>query len=188
MVIGNYWKSISEAVDFYVNLGYDYKDVPWMVDKTSVEATYSGKNGIVDNDPNGYLVGSAEQSFLHVWDELEVGKKYMSCTPCFRVEDIIDKYHRPYFMKVELFQRITERTPASHDILGDAKEFFAEKVGYRRIDTVWNGDNNWDINIDGVEVGSYYRQSYKGKTWNCGTGLAEPRFSQIVKDDYDKLH
>jgi hypothetical protein len=37
-----------------------------------------------------------------------------------------------------------------------------------------------DLEINGIEVGSYSRRSFGGISWTCGTGLAEPRFSMAT--------
>ncbi len=37
-------------------------------------------------------------------------------------------------------------------------------------------DEGWDLEVNGIEVGSYgFRQS-GGRRWACATGLALPRF------------
>ena len=44
MVIGIDWEILAEAVDFYHQHGYRRIDVPWMVDYTTVRATFSAKD------------------------------------------------------------------------------------------------------------------------------------------------
>jgi hypothetical protein len=41
-------------------------------------------------------------------------------------------------------------------------------------------DEGYDININGIEVGSYGFREIGDFMWVYGTGLAEPRFSQAV--------
>ena len=39
----------------------------------------------------------------------------------------------------------------------------------------------YDLQIGGVEVGSYGVRSHRGFKWAYGTGLAEPRFSTVAR-------
>jgi hypothetical protein len=40
----------------------------------------------------------------------------------------------------------------------------------------------YDLEIGGIEVGSYAARTADGMSWTCGTGLAEPRFSTAIEN------
>lgn len=121
-----------------------------------------------------YLVGSAEQGFLHIYDQLENSRPYMSITPCFR-DDKEDELHQRYFMKLELFMKGGSYSDC---------DFFKEKAGafFRsqgvETYTLRTAENSYDLEAlgSGIELGSYYHREIPNYKWACGTGLAQPRF------------
>jgi hypothetical protein len=64
-----------------------------------------------------------------------------------------------------------------------AREFFLTVGGAdaaaRRLVTTEDG---LDVEIGGIEVGSYGTRLHEGFSWNYGTGLAEPRFSSALEE------
>ena len=89
------WKLLYEAKAFYEGLGFEYIEVPWIVEPSATSVTFGGAP---HGTQYGDLVGSAEQSFIQMIlrGELSVGK-YQAITPCFR-SDTLDETHESHFM------------------------------------------------------------------------------------------
>lgn len=187
------WKRIANAIEFYQSYGYTYVELPYVV--PNLISRITAESGIVSinadlGDGGTDLVGSAEQSFLHLAlnGNLDLTKRYVGCTPCFRNE-VLDDLHQKHFMKVELFVPFMELSgtvtrPIAATVINvaiDAKLFFRQ---YAEVDVV-PIDDTCDIMLNGIEIGSYgFRRvrdiSGRGLSWVYGTGLAEPRFSQAL--------
>ena len=183
MVSVNNWENLSKALKFYEDLDYEYINVPWLVSEDSTFATCQKK--IEPNYKDLYLVGSGEQSFIEIAKDLNL-KKYMTLTPCFRFEEgLIDKFHQDYFMKVELFWKLSKIEDVNSCkekldlVLNDAYSFYSK---YSSVEKVFLGDQ-YDLNINGIEVGSYGIRHHKNFTWIFGTGCAEPRLSLALKEE-----
>jgi hypothetical protein len=170
------WARIGRAVEYYTER-YAYVEAPWVVDEKYSDITFPGALKITP----GSLVGSAEQGLLSLSAEGKIRDKcqYVACGPCFRAfgpTQPDDKFHNLYFMKVELY------LPMGHpndigQMMGHAAKFFASEGA---VPEIVETEAGWDINVAGIEVGSYgYRSVYDHK-WVYATGLAEPRFSQAL--------
>jgi len=183
------WKLIGDAVEFYKDHGFEYVEVPWIVARDIAEITIpEGLNYdcVMVAKDHGVLVGSAEQSFLQLQfmdSHLSLNKpgRFVSCSPCFRNEPVIDKWHRQTFMKVELYVTLPDHHEACEEIIGLAMKFFdghiADDVAdLRRIMTPLG----YDIELNGIEIGSYGMRKFGNHAWVYGTGLAEPRFSSVL--------
>jgi hypothetical protein len=165
---------ISDAINWYQNNGFEYIEVPWKVSKEAMSVTFP-------NSKKG-LVGSAEQSFIQMMldGKLKNGK-YVACTPCFRNE-VVDEYHYPYFMKVEL---IDFGSSSYNQNLLLSKKFFESRlhvkseIKFKELKTKDGFDllMSFDSKNE-LEVGSYGVRKYKDFIWSYGTGIAEPRFSK----------
>lgn len=184
------WALLGRAVEFYKALGYVYVEAPWAASEQSVAITCPNPQFTARVDHLGSLVGSAEQSLLHLVNNhylppvSAARPYYVACTPCFRLGDTEDGLHFPYFMKVELFTPATNIL-ALFDFLKDAGECFRELGATVDMLSTDQTDQGVDININGIEVGSYGQRSHQnadGSTidWTYGTGLALPRFSQAL--------
>ena len=195
MAIAISWKVINDAVEFYRHRGYKYIEVPWVVSRTAALSTLASnvpENRIFkilrDGAIDGCLVGSAEQSFiqLHFDGHLSLDNpgKFVACTPCFRNEPEIDNLHQQTFMKVELFSNISDHYKASEIMIDDATDFFRCFTFARNIKKIMTTEG-YDLEIAGIEVGSYGMRQYITDSWHlqwvCGTGVAEPRFSTALK-------
>lgn len=187
------WEYLAKAVDFYKTKGYQYVEVPWMVPMSTIMITCPYEDlafQLIGANRDG-LVGSAEQSFMHlsITGQLPKGK-YVACSPCFRREPNIDFLHQTQFMKVELFDTITsiDKDLALVDMVSEALECF-HSLGIPRQDGSHNyfqaydieTPTGYDIEVLGVELGSYGIRQHKDLTWIYGTGLAEPRFSSSLR-------
>lgn len=183
------WKFLSDAIDFYKDLGYQYVEVPWIADKDIIDITVPKhiqkkyQHDLVfslKDHNNRALVGSAEQSFLHMlYKKNLIPGKYVACTPCFRNENV-DILHQKTFMKVELFVSVNNTTNLPEGInfiIKDAENFFSQYVSRKEVKRVDVDTNMVDLEIAGIEVGSYGYRETKDLKWIYGTGVAEPRFS-----------
>jgi hypothetical protein len=170
---------IAQALDFYKGLGYREINVPWHVRTEVSDITCPSPDRAYPFE-NGVLVGSAEQSMIQMAldGELVQGLSYVTVTPCFRNEPELDRYHQKYFMKVELFH-FGINYQAYRLIRHDAFQFL-KSLTAKTIDVVEYDGRNSDMEIDGVEIGSYNFRSMNGVTWTCGTGLALPRFTKVM--------
>lgn len=162
---------LGAAIKAYEKLGYKYMDTPWTVSPEATYATYAGDaSGYLTDD--GYLVASGEQSFLDLIKQGYGFKKCVTITPCFRVERP-NETHRRQFMKVELYWEGEHRD----EVLNDAWEVLNDLMDRPgSFDIVDNEKGELDIELNGIEVGSYGIREFMGVTYTYGTGLAEPRF------------
>jgi hypothetical protein len=171
---------ISKAIKAYKKLGYKHIDVPWTVSKNIIDITLPPGRIAFPADGENFLVGSAEQSFLHLILNCDLKSgKYVAASPCFRNDDI-DKYHKKYFFKVELINYSADAALGKSeltDLIADAysvfKIFTKKKVQFTKT------RDGYDLEVDGVEIGSYGIREFNGFNWVYGTGIAEPRFSQV---------
>jgi hypothetical protein len=185
------WSLLGRAVEFYKSKGFIYVEAPWAVTQRAVEITCPKPEFTARVEGLGSLVGSAEQSFLHLQTDhyLPVIRSdqpgYVACSPCFRLGDQDDGWHFPYFMKVELF------APGNSILdlfkfLGFAGECFRELGATADELSTVQTDQGIDILINAIEVGSYGMRAHEcedGRVvqWTYGTGLALPRFSQALE-------
>ncbi len=169
---------IDRSIEFYESYGFKRIESPWTVTK-EVSGITKPPNGtdweILGKDK--VLVASGEQSFLYLYLKGFLPKgNYQTVTPCFR-EEPFDKTHTKYFIKNELI--ITENV--SEDSLfyvaGICKQFYEKELGVK-IDLIKTNEGV-DLEINGIEIGSYGIRSCEYLDWIYATGLAEPRFTFI---------
>ena len=154
---------LTSAIDFYHNKGFRYIETPWFVEKR-ISAITAPPNTSFDTYDFSF-VGSAEQGFLQIYDNLD-DDLYMSAGPCFRRE--VDETHYPQFFKLELFSK------QSIDLAPIARDF----LGGNMVET----DEGKDIYLNDIEIGSYGTRTHKDMSWSYGTGVALPRYSQAKLD------
>jgi hypothetical protein len=164
---------IADAVAHYGSCGYRQVEVPWLVSARACFATLPIENAN-HAMPVGdrFLVGSAEQGFLET--DLPLGR-YLAISPCFR-NDVEDRFHQKTFMKVELHQTDDTSDAALLMMIVAAVDFFRGHATSEDI-AVMRTIDGADIEVNGIEVGSYGRRTVNGLTWLYGTGLALPRLS-----------
>lgn len=168
-----------DAINFYSRRGYQMISVPLLV---GLEASMiTAPPGTKLKDHNGkYYVGSAEQSFYQmILDGEQLPPLIMAITPCHRHEEVYDKTHLENFLKLELL--CTDRSKDYLDLAIDARVFFCL---YDKVSTVKTGENSVDLEINGIEVGSYGERIVNGKVYAYGTGVALPRLSQATEYFY----
>jgi hypothetical protein len=178
---------ISKALEYYKDIGYQYIEAPWIVDYKSISITLPVER-LSQTLFDGYVIGSAEQSFIYLYKEnkLKPGK-YVAASPCFR-DEAEDEWHSKTFFKVELI--IIHDHPSSEyevkSLVSDATVFFDfHSKKYHKNISLIKTNEGYDLNLNGIEVGSYGSRSVKIKNkkfyWSYGTGLAEPRFSMACQ-------
>jgi seryl-tRNA synthetase len=176
------WSSLNTAKGLYLRVGFEYIEVPWVVPREITQKTVR-LTSLGWETTYGDLVGSAEQGFikLALEGELDIHKCYQSISPCFRDEETITPLTRPYFMKLELGV-LTKKTYANTyvtEVMSSALDVM-HHLSNKRVALIKTSEG-YDIECEGVELGSYgYREIDSDLCWVYGTGLAEPRFSQIA--------
>lgn len=175
------YKLLSEFAEFYRKLGFRPMEVDWIVDWRADAATRpQDREPINVNDGKHRLVGSGEQGFInHIMKGNKLNGRFYTITPCFRTEPVIDELHLPQFMKLELFSTVDSVL----DLIRTKECAICEltSVDIERIKRV-GSDGGLDIEVDGIEVGSYGRRWFQfldGLSFDYayGTGLALPRFT-----------
>lgn len=181
------WALMAYASYFYSSRGYVNKETPWLIPtdytkltKPHQDASFVQSSGMFEKSPHE-LVGSAEQGFIYlICNNLIIPGKYFSVSPCFRVEKY-DSLHQPWFMKLELIQYGTDVNEQSLEkLISDAFTFFSHHTK-GKLQVVELQDNTFDINLNGIEIGSYGIRKANDKPYIYGTGLALPRFSLANK-------
>jgi hypothetical protein len=157
-------------------MGYSYLEAPWIVSRSSYYATKPSESTDV-TALDGYLVASGEQSFLELVSRGDQIEKACCCTPCFRIEEW-DELHLPYFMKVEL---INTDLASLSSMIKDALKVFNNYLNVpARV--IYLENDTFDIvgKNSGVELGSFGIRHWNDFSWVYGTGIAEPRTSQVL--------
>lgn len=174
------WLRLGRAFEAFKDLGYAPVNVPWIVSKEVQMLTCPDERNIMRIPDHGGLVGSAEQGFIamSLAGSLPPGR-FVALTPCFR-DELVDATHTKHFMKVELYAWGEGRDLRSDmtRMIEDARSVMEDLSGVRPISVP--ADCGWDLEIAGIEVGSYGVREAGGIAWAFGTGLAEPRFSHAV--------
>lgn len=175
------WKNLNRTLEHFMAQGYTYVEVPWTVPRHITEITFPEAFAVLGAGADD-LIGSSEQSFLHLALDggLERGR-YCALTPCFRHEAQYTNTHRPYFMKVELFNTLTPTPEAMGKTLVEGLDWFKKLTKNKGLLDIEHTAQGFDINLNGIEIASYGIRTYNGLTWLYATGLAEPRFSVALR-------
>jgi hypothetical protein len=169
------YDKIAAAIFWYKALGYKYIEAPWLVSNDSMMVTAPPDRRLFSTFA-GNLVASGEQSFIEIRKSLKPGH-YLCATPCFRDEPILDEWHLQSFFKVELIEVEPILVEESiNSMIGDAAAFFSRWVNAERKRT----NIGYDLEYNGIELGSYGYREHEDFKWVYGTGCAEPRLSQVV--------
>ncbi len=176
------WKLLTDALEYYKSHGFTEIPVDWHVPQASHNVTCSDGGRMFQLKDYGVLVGSAEQAFIDMQlnGRLPQGR-FVALTPCFRDEGAArDDLHALYFMKVELYSTLPDAVEDGErqELCLHARHFMETRtrLPIQSVPT----EEGIDLEINGIEVGSYSRRSFGDISWTCGTGLAEPRFSMAT--------
>jgi hypothetical protein len=190
------YQTVSRAISLYGAQKYKYVDTPWYVGANALTVTLPrerwGFNMWHPELPNDkFLVGSAEQGFIQLMlDGAIQPGSYCSAGPCFRDEPVVDELHRYSFFKLELLKIYdTKEVPQLIDAWKMA--YMARDI---HVDLYWLSEKSkeklrviktpegYDLELAGVEIGSYGLREHAGHRWLYGTGLALPR-AQIARSN-----
>lgn len=173
------YKKIADSLEYYEEKGFQRIESPWTVTKevSKITAPDTAKFWSVE-EKNKVLVASGEQSFLYLYLKGFLPKgKFQTVTPCFRDEPF-DNSHTKYFIKNELIQTDDVGSKAFLTMLTDAYEFYSQYT--KNVLVVYKSITEADIEINGVEVGSYGIRECNFLKWIYGTGCAEPRLTYAL--------
>lgn len=179
-----YYERLSQAIQFYRKEGFVYRDAPWAITERALAITAPPFSKLFTIDSYAHLVASGEQSFLQLILDGKLPKgRYQTCTPCFR-DDAVDAIHHRYFMKVELIDfNPDDKIGSLMEMIVAARHFFEKYVTVKLLKTL-DGYDLVDTEHE-IELGSYGIRSHPEiGTWVYGTGLAEPRLSQVIHEDF----
>lgn len=173
------YKLLHEASEYYEKLGYQHIEVPWTV--TEAVSRITKPEGKIDFQllHNGkVLVASAEQSFLYLYLKGYIPKgKFFAITPCYRFEEY-DFLHKKTFMKAEIINTISPNEKTLEVMVGNALSFYQRFIPEAE---VVKTDEGFDIEWNKMELGSYGIRSCQFLKWVYGTGVSEPRCSDLIK-------
>lgn len=173
---------INKSILFYEDSGFKRVESPWTVTQAVSDITKPpGAKDFTITEKNKVLVASGEQSFLYMYLKgfLPLGQ-FQTVTPCFRDESF-DDLHTKYFIKNELIKTDVVNEKELEKVISTALNFF--KTIYKGpIDIQQISNLSYDIICNDIEIGSYGIRSCSYLNWIYGTGLAEPRFSNMVKN------
>lgn len=174
------YKLLNDSVIHYESEGFQRIETPWTV-SYNVDSITRPKNAVpfqlIHNSK--CLVASGEQSFLYQYLKgfLPLGQ-YQTITPCFRYE-AFDFLHSKTFMKNELIKTDVVNHGELLIVIDKALAFYTPLFG-SKVYVKKDGDS-YDIEVEGNELGSYGIRSCEFLNWIYGTGLAEPRTSNLIK-------
>lgn len=190
------YQILAHAIEIYKKQGFIQVEVPWIVSVDAKRITHNGPTPyelITDQS----LVGSAEQSFVQLImseENLSPNTKFMSVSPCFRYEPHVDFYHSNQFIKLELFVYMPKDDLFSlwhhvyrEDLVPSNLKNSITFVNTSKLTSDPSIEAAYDLEINNIEVGSAYVRSFTHKGMShryfCATGLALPRFSQVISKD-----
>lgn len=171
------YRNVSKAIDYYERCGFRYVEVPWVVSDDAINVTLPA-GAVATRCQFGPLVGSAEQSFIHMMqrDELRPGR-YCAASPCFRDEPVLTELTRRTFFKVELIDfGDPDPVATTHDLMQTALSFYRGLPGGFTAEPLPTREGV-DICLGGIELGSYGYREWGPFRWVYGTGYADPRFT-----------
>jgi len=173
------YKIIDDSIKYYTQKGFTRIESPWTVTRQvseitkPIEATVEFE--IKYNEK--VLVASGEQSFLYLALKGFLPKgKYQTITPCFRYEKF-DFLHTKYFIKNELINTDDPSDSNLQKTIETSLIFFKK---YLPEAEVIKTEIGYDIQWGKYELGSYGIRQCEFLKWIYGTGVAEPRLSNLI--------
>lgn len=174
------YSKIAAAIEHYSSRGYQEIAAPWIVSEQSNRITFPQGKVTTVSMGAGHLVGSAEQSFLHLVQNQNLKGRFQATTPCFRDEKETELHYK-YFVKTELFCNDIKFYTIG-EMLDSAVAFYKKYLNVNVVETAEQEVLFDIVSIDGIELGSYGIRNHPDVgEWVYGTGCAEPRLSQVLK-------
>lgn len=171
---------ISDSIEYYSKFGFTRIESPWTVSEYVDNITKpEDRISFQLKHNNKCLVASGEQSFLYLYlkDFLPKGQ-FQTTTPCFRFESF-DCYHTKYFIKNELIKTDIVNIDELDKIIVICLNFYKQYIpNVNIIDTTIG----YDIEFNGLELGSYGIRECEFLKWIYATGCAEPRTTKIINE------
>lgn len=173
------WSFLTRSLDHFRYNGFAPLEVPWLVSEKACRMTCPSFVRLQESQPGLFLVGSAEQSFLELELQSKLPKgRYVALSPCFRDEPVLDLLHQRHFMKVELYISKGINDNTVDNLVEECMRNFSMLIRGHDADLqVVRTQDGYDIELNGIEVGSYGLRSVDSLVWVYGTAMAEPRFS-----------
>ncbi len=169
---------LDRSLNFYEEAGFKRIELPWTVTKSISGITKPEDKTdweIVGKDK--VLVASGEQGFLYLYLKGFLPKgRFMGITPCFR-EEPFDQTHSKYFIKNELIITDEVNNKTLVDVINVCKKFYESELE-TSVDLV-KTEFGFDLEVNGIEIGSYGIRSCEYLDWIYGTGCPEPRLSMV---------
>jgi len=172
------YKLLSNSIDYYERQGFTRIETPWTVSKYTDNITKpSDVISFQLKHDNSCLVASGEQSFLFLYLQEQLPKgQFQTTTPCYRA-DQIDFLHSRSFIKNELIKTDIVNEIELEKIIKICFNFYKKYLpGVKIIKT----KIGYDIEYEGMELGSYGIRHSDFISWIYATGCAEPRLSKII--------
>jgi len=174
------YKLLHDSINFYENNNFKRIESPWLV-TDYIDNITRPKEAIPYHIPNKNknFVASGEQSFLYLYLKEHLPKgKFQTVTPCL-CNDSFDFSHTKYFIKNELIITDDVSWDSVQDITELALSFFKNIFGskVKRISKT----KSYDIEFEGIELGSYGIRECEFLSWIYGTGCAEPTTSNLLR-------
>ena len=174
------YQNIQDSIEYYEKNRFTRIESPWSVSEkvNNITAPTDGRINFQLKHNNKCLVASGEQSFLYLYLKDFIPKgQFQTTTPCFRFESF-DFLHTKYFLKNELIKTDVVNEFELEKIVDICLKFYQE---YIPLADVVKTDVGFDIEINGIELGSYGIRDCDFLTWIYATGCAEPRLSSLTK-------
>lgn len=179
---------LGQMMNLWQSAGAVFIPLPWMASQEAVDATRPPERAPNTDiqTPFGFLVASGEQAFMDMASTLQEKQIYIGWSPCFRHEPSFDATHHYYFLKAEAFVRCSSsQAPLEVDRVRNIA-----MLGFKTLLRLSNTNaqlefrqtaiHAYDIECNGIEVGSYGYRNYNGQTYVFATALAEPRWSEAL--------
>jgi hypothetical protein len=179
---------LASSCDYYEIHNFKRIELPWTVTPEIDDITRPTDSLPFELKHNGKrLIASGEQGFLYQYckNYLPLGK-FQSVTPCYRFESY-NFTHQKNFIKNELIITDEVNNDKLDWIIKTAFNFFKLHLPDLFHDNlkVIKINDSYDIvlviNKIEYELGSYGIRKCEFLKWIYGTGLAEPRFSNLLK-------
>lgn len=172
------YKLLSNSIDYYERQGFTRIETPWTVSEYTDNITKPPEvTSFQLKHDNSCLVASGEQSFLFLYLQEHLPKgQFQTTTPCYRA-DQIDFLHSSSFMKNELIKTDIVNEIELEKIIKICFNFYKKYLPDIRIVKTKIG---YDIEYEGIELGSYGIRHSEFISWIYATGCAEPRLSKVI--------